>query len=281
MSSAERDPLGASLRKARQDAGLSGEQLAERMGWNASTGKSKVSKIEGGRQTPSVDEVTAWAGITGISDRLRDQLIGMVTHAEATRSNYRKRAARGQGKVQKEYSDRAAETTRFTFFETFIIPRYLQVPEYTRVVVEEHYDKHGITHDVSVDVQEKQSTVRHLYDPAKTFTFLLDEPILRRRRFPPSIMRPQLDRLMSVIGLDNVTLAIYPSLSRPVNSYTESSFEIFDDEAFIETALNDEKTFLADDVERLEALFQRYWRDAVVGEDARPLILDAINNLPA
>lgn len=276
-----RDPLGSSLRKARTAAGLSGEQLAERSGWNVSTGKSKVSKIESGRQTPTADEVTTWAVITGVSDRLRDQWIVMAAQAaEAARSNYRKRALAGQAPIQKGYTDLAEVTTFFKFFEMTFIPRYLQVPEYTRAVLQEHYEKHGTVDDVAAAAQERQRSVRFLYDPNKTFTFMIDEPVLRKRRFDAAIMRPQLDRLMSVIGLDNVTLAIYPSLSRPVRSLTESSFELFDDTGYIETALEDAPRLLADDVERLEALFNRYWHDAVTGEDARQLILDAVNALP-
>lgn len=280
MTNEPRDPLGAELRRARTDAGLSGEQLAERMGWAPTTGKSKISKIESGKQAPTAEEVTAWAQITGLGNRLRDQLIGMAAQAEAA-NNYRKRAAGGQAAVQEEYTDLAETTVRFTFFETVFVPRYLQLPEYSRAVLQEHEDKHGSIGDIDGATQKRQASVRFLYDPAKTFTFLLDEPILRRRRFPTSIMRPQLDRLLSAVGLPNVTLAIYPSLSRPVGSSTESSFEIFDDIAYIETALDDSPKRLARDVEVLEGLFARYWQDAATGDDARQLILDAINALPA
>ena len=282
MTNEAREPLlGGSLKKARETAKLTGGQLAERLGWANTTGKSKVSKIEGGRQIPTADEITAWAEATATSDRVRDQWIAMAGQAADERPNYRQRAKAGQQAVQQEYTDLAEHTVRFTFFETVFVPRYLQVPDYSRAVLQEHHEKHGSIDDVTVAAQEKQRSVRYLYDPAKTFTFLLDEPILRRRRFPASIMRPQLDRLMSVIGLDNVTLAIYPSLSRPVGSLTESSFEIFDDIAYIETALSDDRKLLAADVERLETLFARYWQDAVTGDEARALILDAINQLPA
>jgi transcriptional regulator with XRE-family HTH domain len=281
-----RDPLlGGSLRKAREASGLTGGQLAERAGWTTAgggpgTGKSKVSKIESGKQIPSTDDIDAWAAATGVNDRLREQWKAMAAQAEELRSGYRKRASQGQQPVQKEYNDLAAQTTRFRFFEMTFIPRYLQVPDYSRAVIQEHHDKHGTINDVEAAAQERQGSVRYLYDTNKTFTFLIDEPVLRRRRFPASIMRPQLDRLMSIIGLGNVTLAIYPSLSRPVHSLTESSFELFDDIGYIETALEDAPRLLADDVERLEELFNRYWQDAVTGDDARQIILDAIAAQP-
>jgi transcriptional regulator with XRE-family HTH domain len=273
--------LGASLKKAREAAGLTGVQLAQRLGWAATTGKGKVSKLEGGRQTPTSDEISAWATATGVNERLRDQWLALAEQEREEQANYRARMAGGQQAIQRQYGDLASHTTRFTFFETFVFPRYLQTPEYMRAILQEHHDKHGTFDDVAAAVKERQGSVRLLLDDTKTFVFLLDEPLLRRTRFPASIMRPQLIQLMSVIGLPNVTLAIYPSLSRPVHSYTESSFEIFDDVAFIETALADERKLLADDVEILERLFARYMQDAVVNEDARPLIADALAALPA
>lgn len=270
--------LGASLKKARGN--LTQSALAELAGWGKS-GKTKVSKIESGRQLPDDDDLNAWAEITSAGERLREQWKSLAAQVDKSRANYRKRARNGQRPVQKAYSDLAAETTHFRFFEMTFVPRYLQVPEYTRAVLQEHHDKHGSIDDVEAASQERQGSVRHLYDTSKKFVFLIDEPVLRRTRFPASIMRPQLDRLMSVIGLSNVTLAIYPSLSRPVHSLTESSFELFDDIGYIETALEDAPRLLANDVESLEKLFDRYWQDAVVDDEARRLILDAASHLPA
>ncbi len=274
--------LGASLAKARKARGLTGEQLAQAVGWNVSTGKSKVSKIEKGTQLPESADLDRWADATEVDPRLRAQWKTIAEQAGQERSaGYHKRMASGQTSVQREYTDRAERTTNFRFFETYVIPRYLQVPQYTRAVLEEYRDKVGVINDVEEATRERQSSVRYLYDDTKTFIFLIDEPVLRRRRFPPSIMRPQLHSLLTAIGLEHVTLAIYPSLSEPVRTLTESSFEIFDDEAFIETALEDDRRLLADDVIRLETAFERYWRDARINEDARPYILAALENLPA
>jgi transcriptional regulator with XRE-family HTH domain len=278
MSSDEvRNVLGSSLEKARKAAGLTGAQLGERLGWRPSTGKGKVSKIEGGDQTPTDEELSAWSKETSAGERLLSQWLSLAAEArEEQQPNYQQRLAGGQHRIQKQYTDRAENTTRFVFFETAVIPRYLQTPDYMRAVLQEHHEKHGTINDVEASVKERQNSTRFLLDGAKDFTFLLDESILRGTRFPAAIMRPQLFQLMTASNLDTVTLGIYPSLSRPVGSYTESSFEIFDDIAFIETALADERKLLADDVAILERLFARYWQDAVTGDDARAMISDAM-----
>lgn len=269
--------LGASLKKAR--GSLTQSELAEQAGWGKS-GKTKVSKIESGKQLPDDDDLDAWASITAVGDRLRDQWKALATQADQDRASYKRRARGGQQPIQKEYTDLAAETTHFRFFEMAFFPRYLQIPEYTRAVLQEHHEKHGTVDDVEAAAQERQGSTRYLYDASKKFVFLIDEPVLRKKRWPAEVMRPQLDRLLSVIGLGNVTLAVFPSLSGQVHSVTESSFELFDDVGYIETALEDAPRLLADDVEELEGLFSRYWRDAAVGDEARRLIIDALTLFP-
>jgi transcriptional regulator with XRE-family HTH domain len=56
-----RSALGHRLCEFRQQAQLSGRQLAEALSWPP----SKVSKLENGRQTPSDDDVRGWTQATG------------------------------------------------------------------------------------------------------------------------------------------------------------------------------------------------------------------------
>src|SRR6266702_4533037 len=55
-----RNALGKRLRGLRQQAGLTGKQLAESLSWPA----SKVSKLENGRQTPTDADIRNWAATT-------------------------------------------------------------------------------------------------------------------------------------------------------------------------------------------------------------------------
>lgn len=284
MSDDKQDPrkgnqqLAERLKKARTDKGLTQTELAAHADWGDS-GKTKVSKIESGRQLPSEADIDQWATATGLSGRLVKQLKAMLVEAEQLRTSYRKRMVKGQAPVQQEYTDLAETTTSFRFFETFVLPRYIQVPEYALAVLSE-FKRHASINDVEEAVNVRLSSIRFLYDPAKRFEFLINEPVIRSRRFPPEVMRPQLDRLLSVIGLRNVRFGIYPQISAPTRRLPVSSFELFDDIGFIETALGDGPKLLADDVERLDQDLAEFWADAFEGDDARALILDAINALP-
>lgn len=272
------DGLATRLRKARGT--LTMAEFAERAGWGPA-GKSKVSKIETGKQMPTSDDLVTWASIAGIDERLLEQWKAMLIEAEAFRADFQKRMRQGQRAVQQEYTDLAETTTHFRFFETCVVPRYLQVREYTVEVLREYHEDYGSIDDVEAAADERQASVRHLYDMTKRFDLLLDEPVLRTRRFSVDVMRHQLDRLQSVIGLRNVRLGIYPSLSRPVKRLSRSSFELFDDIGYIETALSDGPRLLIDDVTKLDGILKKLWTDAVEGDDARQLILDAIASLPA
>jgi Helix-turn-helix domain len=55
-----RHALGQWLRELRQQAGLTGRQVADLLSWPA----SKASKLENGRQTPTDDDVRGWASVT-------------------------------------------------------------------------------------------------------------------------------------------------------------------------------------------------------------------------
>ena len=52
--------LGKRLRELRRQADLSGRELAEALRWPP----SKVSKLENGRQSPTDDDIRAWAEAT-------------------------------------------------------------------------------------------------------------------------------------------------------------------------------------------------------------------------
>lgn len=251
------------------------KELAERAEWQA----SKVSKIEAGKQLPSEHDLETWADITGIDTRVLDQLKGMLSESVALRAGYAQRYRSGQSAVQKEYNDLAEETQSFRFFETAVVPRYLQVYEYTKVILTEH-GRYSSVDDIAEAARERQKSVNYLYTD-RQFELLLNEPVLRWTSIPSKIRRSQLDRLNSVIGLDNVRLGIYPSLSAPVGRTPINGFELFDDIGYVETWIGDGPRLLADQVSEYDEVLAHLWQYAVEGDAARELINRTIADLSA
>ena len=67
--------LGAELRRLREAAGLTGDQVVERVGW-AST--SKISRIENGRSRPDLADVLALLDLYRVTGRRREQLLAIA-----------------------------------------------------------------------------------------------------------------------------------------------------------------------------------------------------------
>jgi transcriptional regulator with XRE-family HTH domain len=54
--------LRIALREMRNATGMTGDELTQRLGWKS---RSKVPKLENGRQMPSEDDLRQWAEATG------------------------------------------------------------------------------------------------------------------------------------------------------------------------------------------------------------------------
>jgi transcriptional regulator with XRE-family HTH domain len=90
--------LGARLRELRAEAGLNGKELAERLGWQ----RSKVSRLENGKQTATAADLDAWADAVGApaeSADLRSRLRGLESHQRS----WRRQLASGHRAVQDRY----------------------------------------------------------------------------------------------------------------------------------------------------------------------------------
>jgi transcriptional regulator with XRE-family HTH domain len=258
--------------KAARGAMLARE-LAAATGWQP----SKISKIEAGKQLPTPADLAEWAKHTGMDERLYEQLKVMLDEALALRIDYSQRYRHGQTGVQQEYNDLAQQTKSFRFFETAVVPRYLQVPEYTRALLQE-FRPYASVDDVDEATRERQKSVDYLYTD-RQFAFLLDEPVLRRKSVPPEVMHDQLDRLMAVIGRRNIRLGIYPSLSQRVQRTPINGFELFDDIGYSETWIGEGPRLLVDAVSKYDEVLDQLWQEAAEGDAARELINKAIAEL--
>lgn len=268
------DGLATRLKRARGD--MLAKDLAEAAGWLA----TKVSKIEAGKQLPSNADLAKWAEITGVDLALLGQWEAMLVEAQNFRHDFEIRMRDGQKGVQREYNDLIEECTSFRFFEMTYIPRFLQIPEYTQVVLEEQHKLHGGIDDVEAAVDERQQSVGYLYDTKRQFDLIIDEAVIRRRRILADVMRAQLDRLQSVIGLRNVRFGIIP-LDEPIDIFPQNSFELYGDVGYVETFYGDDPKLLIDVVNKYDRMMALLWDNAAEGDAARKLIVAAQNRLPA
>lgn len=272
------DGLATRLRALRAHAGLSGKDLADANGW----AQSKVSRIENGQQMPSADDITAWARACGAGQDAIDDLLARRDDARVWRATFRSRMRRGQAEVQESYNELVRNAALVRHFETVYVPGLLQVPEYARRALAEMIPLHNLAvDDLDEAVAKRMQRQQMIYDPAKRFEFLLAEPVLRWLICPAAVMRGQLDRLMTVTGLERVRFGILP-MGTELATTPQNSFQIYagkETVAAVETFIG-ETIHDGDQADAYGRALDAMWQEAVEGDGARELILQAAAALP-
>ncbi|MBD0707405.1 MULTISPECIES: helix-turn-helix domain-containing protein [unclassified Streptomyces] len=262
-----RTALGARLRELRVEAGLNGKEFAARLGWPP----SKVSKLERGRQTPDPGDLAEWADASRRSDVL-PELHARATGIEETYRSWRRQMVAGYRARQEEAIAETAATTLTRAVEIGRIPGLLQTPAYARAVLQAAADFRGVKRDVEGAVRTRIRRQEALYEPEKKFRFLVHEAALHARTSTPAVQAAQLDRLISVIGLDTIELGIIP-LGARLRRALAHGFWIYDRRLVIVETLSTEMWLT--DIESVET-YEQAWEwlseSAVTGDQARRAI---------
>jgi transcriptional regulator with XRE-family HTH domain len=269
------DGLGTRLRIIRERAGLSGKELAERAGWDS----PRVSKLELGRQTPTAHDIRLYVEECGAEPKLLDELLGLLGEVRVQRFSFVQRGKRGQVAIQQSHNELVAGASTLRHFGTVYVPGVLQVPDYIRRVLVESRRLHDLeVDDVEDALAERLQRQQTLYDRSKRFQLLLGESVLRWLLVPPDVMRAQLDRLLTAIGLPNVEIGVLP-FGVELEWTPQQSFWIFDDVAVVEGFVGETAYEGAEAKQFLRAM-ELLWDQAAIGDDARRLILAAAEALP-
>jgi hypothetical protein len=111
------------------------------------------------------------------------------------------------------------------------------------------------------------------------FVFLLAEQTLRTRIGTAEIMVEQLDRILGVMALANVTIGIIPAAAG-LGAHTQTAFWIFDDSLVkVETLTAALDITRPDEIDIYVTVFNQMRRTAKYGRAARSIILEARDEL--
>ncbi|WP_405597983.1 helix-turn-helix transcriptional regulator [Streptomyces sp. NBC_01410] len=262
--------LGARLRELRTGTGLDGKGIAERLGWQ----RSKVSRLENGKQTPSRTDLAEWAHAVGRPDlaaELAGRLTGMET-LETQHRSWRRQLAGGHRARQELAIAETSATQMIRGVEVSRIPGLFQTAEYARYTFESNAEFRQIAKDVEDAVRARIRRQQALYEPGKRFRFLIWEGALYVRTCPREVHAAQLDRLVSLIGLDTVELGIVP-LGAQLRRTPSHGYWIYDRRLVIVETINTEMWLDDEDSIRL---YERAWEwlaeSAVYGHQAHRVI---------
>ena len=265
--------LGARLRAVRRAADLTGDELAAQLGWPASMGRGKVSKIERDRQDPSKDEIRDWLRICGHLELL-DELLDLLAELKVSRTHYRDGLTEaGAVSVQQHRNQTVFAAKLIRTFENGMIPGLLQTAQYAKGVIEGARLLFGPTVDVDGAVQKRMERQPVTYDTAKSIEFVFTESALYLMPCSQAAMIRQLDYLLEVADMGIVTLAIIPfGVQLPFMPY--NGFTLQDDMLIVETLTGSEEN-TGDAAAKMQSAFALLIDEAVTGEAARQLITRA------
>ncbi|MDG4863508.1 helix-turn-helix transcriptional regulator [Streptomyces sp. T-3] len=202
--------LGTQLRRLREARGISREAAGEAIRGS----HAKISRLELGRVTQKERDVADLLTLYGITDPdEREEYLDLARRA-------------GNAGWWQQYSDvtpswletilgleDAAHVIRS--YQVQFIPGLLQTADYARAVTSLG-EARGSAHDIQrkVDLRLRRQQLLTRPNPPKLW-FVVDEGALRRPMGGPAAMREQLQHLIEVAALPNVTLQVAPFNAGP------------------------------------------------------------------
>lgn len=208
----EKEALGVRLSELRKDAGLTARALA------AATGQhyTRVSKIEHGAQAPSDRDIRDWCRACGADDQLPD-LLATLRAIESAYLEFRRQSRAGMKRVLGAHTFALYERTKlFRIYEHNVIPGLFQTAEYCSAMLSFWTRFLGAPNDLEEAVATRMERQRVIYHGGKRFIVVLEEQALRTWFGAAETQAGQLDRLLALTSLPNVSLGIVPMMTERI-----------------------------------------------------------------
>lgn len=269
-----REALGLRLRELRRDARLTGQQIAEAHGWH----RTKISKIEGGKQTPSIADIEAWAASCSVPE-LVPELIASLQALESHYIEYRRMFHAGLAPRQTMFGEYEAAATVIRNFETCFVPGLLQTAEYARHRLAEGRASHAAPDDLDAAVDSRMARQQILYGRSRQLHFIVTEAVLTLRLCPLDVLVGQLEKLAVASTMRTIRFGVIP-FDADYPAAPIHGFHIFDDHRVVTETVTAALTITqASEVAVYLSVFNKLADVAVYGRDARVLVERAGDHL--
>jgi transcriptional regulator with XRE-family HTH domain len=217
-----RKRLGIELRRLREQAGLTCEDVGQRLDCSG----TRISRIETGRISVRPGDVRELLEVYGTPAADADALVQLARDAR------RKGWWHTYGTVLpawfEAYVGLEAEAVRLRDFQSLVVPGLLQTEDYARGVLRTAPGA-GSAEDIDRQVAlrvERQAILAQASPP--DLWVVLSESVLRAQVGGPAVMRAQLRHLIDVAGRSSVTLQALPAASaahmQPISPFTILEF---------------------------------------------------------
>jgi transcriptional regulator with XRE-family HTH domain len=221
----QRRRLRVELRRARQEARLTQETVAQEMDWSL----SKVIRIETGAVGISTNDLHALLRLYGVRSRQqvsRLVALGREARQQAWWSKYRDFIS----PAYFQFIEYETAATIIRSHETTYVPGLLQTEDYVKAVAATNspvLTAKAVQTIIDLRLQRQEQIINQP-DPPLTF-FSLDEAVIWRLTGEASLARGQLSRLLEIAETPQTTIEVVPftaGLNRGINeSFSILEFE--------------------------------------------------------
>ncbi|MFF4774599.1 helix-turn-helix domain-containing protein [Microtetraspora fusca] len=268
--------LGQELRRLRERAELTGDQVAAQLGWSA----AKVSRIETAKTSPRKADVEALLEAYEVDSGQRQELLDL--HRDAVRKGWWEDY---QSSLPHEYTTLLGlevEATLARNWEPQVVPGLLQTEEYALEVVKAvqsitRFAQGGVRSRVETRMARQEIILRE--EEPLTLWVVMDESVLLRGFGSAAVMRGQLDRLVTVSQRPNIRIQVLPlDAGHPVNtgSFLHLKLPEFHDVVYLESLFDARFVEEEETVYGYEIAFGQLQAEALDVDASRELIQKSI-----
>jgi transcriptional regulator with XRE-family HTH domain len=203
----ERVQVAASLRRMRQEAGVTRDEAASVLGCT----RSKIGDLETGRSRPRPAELERLLDHYGIIGRERDEMIEFARNSHTRRKTNPYASAVIPPSVRRAVDLESQAISTF-FYSGELIPGILQIPAYARALLEWGWTMRPDDVATQLELRAGLAAVLTRTDrPPLRYWCVLGEAALRTGIGGPEVMRKQLDHLVDCNrNLGNVVIQVLP-----------------------------------------------------------------------
>jgi hypothetical protein len=228
---------------------------------------------------PSYNDVRAWCRVCGADDQVADLLATLRT-VESAYLEFRRQSRAGMKRVLGAHTLALYEGTKlFRIYEHNVIPGLFQTAEYSAAMLSFWIKFLDTANDLEEAVATRIERQRVIYRGGKRFVVVLEEQALRTWFGTAETQAGQLDRLLTVMALPNVSLGIVPMMTERI-AVGSAGFWIFDEALVaLETPTASIEVTRPQEIALYARMFEALKAPAVYGRAARALITAAIDEL--
>lgn len=234
--------------------------MAEVLGVSQAT----LSRMDRGiGPVPTPPQVNTWLNVTDATSDDRERILGLASRAHNEATRWPELLADHNGRLQGVAAEHEIDAVEIRNFQPTVVAGLLQTTAYTRALLPLIDPTGGLDADATITGRIKRQNV--LYEPGRSFRFLIAEHVLTRAPHP-DVLSGQRDRIVQLTELPGVEVAVLPN--SPMVAAPWHGFNLYQRRdgtatVFLELVHRIEEVTAPDSLDLYRTLWDRMWSAAV------------------